>query len=143
MTAVPIPSYFVWLIFVLPYVGTLVAPLTGKGRFRDAAAVLFPLLSALFALDLLIPVIQGNTISLVNSIIPASVPWIPELGVSFGVLSDPYTIIIANLVAWISFLVMLYSVDYMKGDGGLTRYWFFMSFFIGSMQLIVLSNNLL
>ncbi|MDG6909139.1 MAG: NADH-quinone oxidoreductase subunit L [Nitrososphaerota archaeon] len=143
MTAVPIPSYFVWLIFLLPYAGTLAAPLTGRGRIRDVAAVLFSFLSAIFALVLLVPVIEGNTISLVNSLIPASVPWIPELGISFGVLSDPYTVIIANLVAWISFLVMLYSVDYMKGDSGLTRYWFFMSFFIGSMQLIVLSNNLL
>ena len=60
-----------------------------------------------------------------------------------GVLSDPYTMIIVNLVAWISFLVMVYSLDYMKGDSGLTRYWFFMNFFIGSMQLIVLSDNLL
>jgi NADH-quinone oxidoreductase subunit L len=143
MVAVNIPSYFVWLVFVLPYIGTLAAPLTGKGRLRDAVAVIFPFVSALFALTLLFPVIEGNTINLVNSIIPASVPWIPELGISFGVLSDPYTVIIANLVAWISFLVMLYSVDYMKGDGGLTRYWFFMSFFIGSMQLIVLSDNLL
>ena len=143
MTAVPVPSYFVWLIFILPYVGTVAAPLTGKGKVRDVAAVLFPFLSAVFAFFLLIPVIEGDTISLVNSIIPASVPWIPEVGVTFGVLSDPYTVIIANIVAWISFLVMLYSVDYMKGDGGLTRYWFFMSFFIGSMQLIVLSDNLL
>ena len=38
---------------------------------------------------------------------------------------------------------MVYSLDYMKGDSGLTRYWFFMNFFIGSMQLIVLSDNLL
>ncbi|MDG6953767.1 MAG: NADH-quinone oxidoreductase subunit L [Nitrososphaerota archaeon] len=143
MTAVSVPSYFVWLIFILPYVGTLAAPLTGKGKVRDIAAVFFPFLSAIFALYLLIPVLQGDTISLFNSIIPTSVPWIPELGINFGVLSDPYTVIIANLVAWISLLVMVYSVDYMKGDSGLTRYWFFMSFFIGSMQLIVLSDNLL
>ncbi|MDG6987953.1 MAG: NADH-quinone oxidoreductase subunit L [Nitrososphaerota archaeon] len=143
MTAVPVPSYFVWLIFILPYVGTLAAPLTGKGKVRDIAAVFFPFLSAIFALYLLIPVLQGDTISLFNSIIPTSVPWIPELGINFGVLSDPFTVIIANLVAWISLLVMVYSVDYMKGDSGLTRYWFFMSFFIGSMQLIVLSDNLL
>ncbi|MDW0235950.1 MAG: NADH-quinone oxidoreductase subunit L [Nitrososphaeraceae archaeon] len=31
----------------------------------------------------------------------------------------------------------------MHGDSNLTRYWFFMLFFIGSMQLIVLSDNLL
>lgn len=141
--AVNIPSYFVWLVFIFPYLGTVAAPLTGKGKIRNLVAVLFPLLSALFALTLLIPVLEGNSIDLVNSLIPASVPWIPELGISFGVLSDPYTVIIANLVAWISFLVMVYSVDYMRGEGGLTRYWFFMSFFIGSMQLIVLSDNLL
>ena len=34
-------------------------------------------------------------------------------------------------------------VGYMHGDRNLTRYWFFMLFFIGSMQLIVLSDNLL
>ena len=48
-----------------------------------------------------------------------------------------------NLVAWISFLIMVYSTGYMHGDRDLTRYWFFMLFFIGSMQLIVLSDNLL
>jgi NADH-quinone oxidoreductase subunit L len=48
-----------------------------------------------------------------------------------------------NLVAWISFLIFVYSLGYMHGDKNLTRYWFFMLFFIGSMQLIVLSDNLL
>jgi NADH-quinone oxidoreductase subunit L len=48
-----------------------------------------------------------------------------------------------NLVAWISFLIMVYSMGYMHGDKDMTRYWFFMLFFIGSMQLIVLSDNLL
>src|SRR6185503_17233944 len=36
-----------------------------------------------------------------------------------------------------------YSTGYMHGDRDLTRYWFFMLFFIGSMQLIVLSDNML
>ena len=31
----------------------------------------------------------------------------------------------------------------MHGERDLTRYWFFMLFFIGSMQLVVLSDNLL
>jgi NADH-quinone oxidoreductase subunit L len=143
MTVVMIPSYLIWMVFVVPFVGALVTPLTGRSRLRDYIAVAFSLVSALFALALLIPVIEGQTLSVYNSLIPTSVPWIPELGINVGVLSDPYTVIIVNLVAWISFLVMVYSLDYMKGDGGLTRYWFFMNFFIGSMQLIVLSDNLL
>ena len=48
-----------------------------------------------------------------------------------------------NVVAWISFLIFVYSAGYMHGDRDLTRFWFFMLFFIGSMQLIVLSDNLL
>ena len=60
-----------------------------------------------------------------------------------GVLADPLAIVMSNLVAWISFLIFVYSTGYMHGDRDLTRYWFFMLFFIGSMQLIVLSDNLL
>jgi NADH-quinone oxidoreductase subunit L len=40
-------------------------------------------------------------------------------------------------------LIMIYSTGYMKGDKDITRFWFWMLFFIGSMQLIVLSDNLL
>ncbi|MDA4136121.1 MAG: NADH-quinone oxidoreductase subunit L [Thaumarchaeota archaeon] len=143
MTSEMIPSYYVWMVFIIPFVGALVAPLTGKTRARDYIAVMFALVSAIFTLLLLVPILEGKTISLYNSLIPTSVPWIPELGINVGMLSDPYTIIISSLVGWISFLVMVYSLDYMKGDQGLTRYWFFMNFFIGSMQLIVLSDNLL
>ena len=49
----------------------------------------------------------------------------------------------ANVVGWISFLIMVYSTGYMKGDKDIVRFWFWMMFFIGSMQLIVLSDNLL
>jgi len=143
MSSEMIPSYYLWMVFVVPFVGALVVPLTGKSRARDYIAVAFALVSALFALLLLIPILQGKTLTVFNSLIPVSLPWIPELGVNVGVLSDPFTIIVSNLVAWVSLLVMVYSLDYMKGDSGLTRYWFFMIFFIGSMQLIVLSDNLL
>jgi NADH-quinone oxidoreductase subunit L len=49
----------------------------------------------------------------------------------------------SNLVAWISVAIFVYSISYMHGQKSLIRYWFFMLFFIGSMQLIVLSDNLL
>jgi NADH-quinone oxidoreductase subunit L len=143
MTSEMVPSYGIWLVFILPFLGALLMPVVGKSRLRDFLAVAFSLVSAVFALALLIPVLQGMTLEVYNSVIPTSVPWIPELGINVGVLSDPFTIVVSNLVAWVSFLVMVYSLDYMKGDSGLTRYWFFMSFFIGSMQLIVLSDNLL
>ncbi len=69
--------------------------------------------------------------------------WIASLGINAGVLLDPLSIIMANVVAWVSFLIMVYSLAYMHGEEGLSRYWFFMNFFIGSMLLLVMSDNLL
>ncbi|MDA4117702.1 MAG: NADH-quinone oxidoreductase subunit L [Thaumarchaeota archaeon] len=140
-----LPSIYLWLVVIFPFAGALLTPLLAKAgkKVRDYGAVLFSGLSALFAVLLLIPVLQGDSISIYNSVIPTSVPWISELGIDMGVLYDPYTIIIVNVIALVSLLIMVYSLDYMKGERGLTRYWFFMTLFLGNMQLIVLSNNLL
>jgi NADH-quinone oxidoreductase subunit L len=73
----------------------------------------------------------------------SQISWISSLNIKAGVLADPLAVVMTNLVAWISFLIMVYSTGYMHGDKDLKRYWFFMLFFIGSMQLIVLSDNLL
>ena len=78
-----------------------------------------------------------------GSTIHSEVNWISIANLQAGVLADPLSILMTNLVAWISFLIFVYSIGYMHGDKNLTRYWFFMLFFIGSMQLIVLSDNLL
>jgi NADH-quinone oxidoreductase subunit L len=140
-----IPSYFVWLIFILPYVGALVTvALRRTGRLGDYAAAAFAFLSALFAFTMLIPVLQGQPVSVSNvGPLTVSVPWISGLGLTMGVLTDSYTAILTNIVAWVSFLIVFYSLEYMKDDGGHNRYFFFITLFIGSMQLIVLSDNLL
>jgi len=140
-----IPSYFIWLIFILPFVGALVtAALRKFGRLGDYAAAAFAFLSAIFAFTMLIPVLEGQPLT-INNVGPltTSVPWISGLGLTMGVLSDSYTAIITNVVAWVSFLIVFYSLEYMKEDGGHNRYFFFIALFIGSMQLIVLADNLL
>jgi NADH-quinone oxidoreductase subunit L len=139
-----IPSYYIWLVFILPYAGALAtAALRKAGRVRDFVAVASSLLSAIFAFDLLLPLLTGQSASVYDSIIPRSVQWISGLNLTVGVLSDPYTAILTNVVAWVSFLIMVYCLEYMKGDSGSARFFFFMTLFIGSMQLIVLSDNLL
>ena len=131
-------SLNVWLIWILPMVGAMLAPLFAKagGRARDIAPVGFSLASAILAATLIPVALAGDEVH-------SQYPWIPEIGINAGVLADTLSIIMTNLVAWISFLIMVYSIGYMKGDRDLIRYWFFMNFFIGSMQLIVLSDNLL
>lgn len=140
-----IPSYFVWLIFILPFVGALVTvSLRKAGRLGDYAAAGFSFLSAVFATTMVLPLLEGQSLT-VNSVAPlsTSVPWISGLNLTFGVLTDPYTAVLTSVIAWVSFLIVLYSLEYMKEDGGHNRYFFFITLFIGSMQLIILSDNLL
>jgi NADH-quinone oxidoreductase subunit L len=140
-----IPSYFIWLIFILPYVGALVTvALRRAGRIGDYAAAAFAFVSAVFAFTMLLPLLEGQTLG-VTSVPPlsTSVPWISGLGLTMGVLTDPYTAILTNVVAWVSFLIVFYSIEYMRDDPGHNRYFFFITLFVGSMQLIVLSDNLL
>ena len=127
-----------WLVWIVPFIGAALIPALAKKsiRFSNMSAVGFAIISALLAATL-IPIVGSG------SEIHSQIPWIPTLNIKAGILADPLSVIMTNLVAWISSLIIIYSVGYMHGDRDLTRYWFFMLFFIGSMQLIVLSDNLL
>src|SRR5829696_2012612 len=128
----------VWLVWLLPFVGAaIIAAVARAGhRARDYTAVGFALASAISAATLMPTALDVGEVH-------SQIPWISALNIKAGILADPLSIIMTNLVAWISSLIIIYSVGYMHGDRDLVRYWFFMLFFIGSMQLIVLSDNLL
>ena len=127
-----------WLIWMLPFAAALIMPGIGKLSKKSTGyvAVGFALMSALSAASLIPLALEAGEVH-------SQIMWIEALGLKAGVLADPLSIIMANVVGWISFLIMIYSTGYMKGDKDITRFWFWMLFFIGSMQLIVLSDNLL
>ena len=127
-----------WLVWILPFIAALIMPAIGKASKNSTGyvAVAFALMSALSAASLLPMALDGHEIH-------DQIMWINAIGLEAGVLADPLSVIMANVVGWISFLIMIYSTGYMKGDKDITRFWFWMMFFIGSMQLIVLSDNLL
>jgi NADH-quinone oxidoreductase subunit L len=131
-----------WLCWILPIIGALLMPLIAKlgNKVRDYAAVIFAFSSVVAAGSMLPTLFGGHA--------PGDIQlttWINFMGkpLNVGVLVDPLSILIANVVAFISFLIIVYSVGYMHGDEHLTRYWFFFLFFIGNMLLLVLSDNLL
>lgn len=128
----------VWLVWILPFVAALIMPGVGRAskKATNYVAVGFALASALSAASLLPMALGGDEIH-------HQIMWIEAIGLEAGVLADPVSVIMANVVAWISFLIMVYSTGYMKGDRDIIRFWFWMMFFIGSMQIIVLSDNLL
>jgi NADH-quinone oxidoreductase subunit L len=127
-----------WLVWILPFAAAMIIPGIGKlsKHATGYVAVAFALMSALSAATMIPVALEAHELH-------HQIMWIEALGLKGGVLADPLSIIMANVVGWISFLIMIYSTGYMKGDKDITRFWFWMMFFIGSMQLIVLSDNLL
>jgi len=130
-----------WLCWIFPALGAVVALLVAKfsGKLRDATVISFSFLGLLMAVFLLPELFTYAFVD--KSVFSIALPTGGVL--SFGLLVDPLSIILANVVAFLGFLIMVYSLKYMENDAGLTRFWFLMSIFIGSMLLVVLADNLI
>jgi NADH-quinone oxidoreductase subunit L len=63
----------------------------------------------------------------------------PEIGLYF----DPVTLIMVLVITLVSFLIHLYSVEYMRDDEGFSRFFAYMNLFVAAMLTLVLANNLL
>lgn len=129
------------LCIFAPLVGAALTPLFAKihPKARDIWAVLSALTAAGAALSLLPGIFQPESFP-----VEYAYTWLENpIKISFGILLDPISIVVACVVATVSSIIMLYVVGYMKGDPGQTRFWMWMNAFIGSMLLLVLSNNLL
>ncbi|ABM80063.1 NADH-quinone oxidoreductase subunit L [Hyperthermus butylicus] len=68
--------------------------------------------------------------------------WVRSLGVAFSLDVDLLAAIMGVVVATLSFLIAVYSVEYI-GEWGAPRYWFFYSFFVASMLLLVYAGDMI
>ncbi|MEA2090172.1 MAG: NADH-quinone oxidoreductase subunit L [Thermoproteota archaeon] len=130
--------YAPWLCWLIPIIGAILTPLFALAhrRLRDYAPGAFVGASVIFSFSMM-PDVHGGT--LVNW----KIPWVTSLGINLGVLIDPLSVLMASLVSGIGLLVLMFSLEYMRGDPGLTRYWFFTQLFIGGMVMVVMADNLL
>ena len=58
-----------------------------------------------------------------------------------AILVDPLSVFMCLVVSGVSFLIHVYSVAYMGGDRGYTRYFAYLNYFVFSMLLLVLAAN--
>src|SRR3989449_3165155 len=64
-----------------------------------------------------------------------------DLAVNLGFLVDPLTCVMMLVVTGVGFLIHVYSVGYMHGEEGFTRFFAYMNLFMVSMLLLVMGNN--
>jgi NADH-quinone oxidoreductase subunit L len=59
------------------------------------------------------------------------------------ILVDPLSVLMICVVAGVSMLIHLYSISYLQGDRGYSRFFAYLNFFVFSMLLLVLAGNFL
>ena len=123
------------LVILLPWVGALLVWLVRntRPRLQHALAILFSVGAAIASLVLLEYASAESAIQI-------------PLGSAFGVLTfnpDGLAVTLTAIATVIGALAVLFSMEYMRGDEQLGRYYFLILFFIGAMTGLVLSGNLL
>lgn len=128
-----------WLSWIFPAIGALLSISMAKtGRtVRGVTVVIFSFLGWLMAV-FMIPNLFGSTI------VDKQLFWfgIPNGAVlQMGMLVDPLSIVLANIVALLGLLILVYSLKYVEDDPNSGRYWFLMSLFMSGMLLLVMADN--
>jgi NADH-quinone oxidoreductase subunit L len=132
-------------IILLPLLSFLIIVfLTKKAKMLSAMIALASVgSSAVLSIIILIKMLSGSKTQEI------SVDWlnVPSTGslkglhVQMGILIDPLSSLMLVIVTFVATLVILYSLGYMKGDEGFSRYFAFISLFAFSMLGLVLANN--
>ena len=71
--------------------------------------------------------------------------WLPSMSIPLQVKVDGLSVLVSTFVAFVSFLIVVYSVGYMQKEGGegLSRYYSLILLFIGGMLGLVMAGNLI
>lgn len=142
-------SYIAW-VPLLPLAGFVVLGLFGKKYFRSFAGTIGTL--ALLASTVLSLVaawqyffIDGKVNGAYQTITVLKYTWLefsPGLSIDMGILLDAPSIMMIVVVCFVSLMVHVFSLGYMKGEERFATYYAFLSLFTFSMLGLVLSTNI-
>lgn len=137
-------EYLLWAIPLAPLIAMVVCAtlsITGRGKdFAHIPAALGLLVSAACAVLALLGSSGGQSIRIVEGY-----SWLNlgRIQVPINLRVDALGFVQIFVVTFVSFLVVVYSAGYMKGDKGYARYFAAFSGFVFSMTMLVLSSNLI
>ena len=129
--------YWAWLSWAIPLVGVPLVPLVAMldERLRGWLAVAVSgggMVAALYGASTFgKATTEGFTL------------WFPALSVTLQVKVDELSVLVGAFVSFVSFLVVVYSLGYMKEEPGQSRYYSLVLLFVGSMMGLVMSGNLI
>jgi proton-translocating NADH-quinone oxidoreductase, chain L len=135
-----------WLIPALPFLSfLLIAFVTKRSKGLSSTVSILAILTALgLAVAIGTGVIQSGAEIVENPAI-VNVNWLNIMGlkINFGTVIDPLSAMMLFVVTLVASMVQIYSLGYMHGDKGWSRYYAYQSLFASAMLGMVLATNLL
>ncbi|MEI7801457.1 MAG: proton-conducting transporter membrane subunit, partial [Bacteroidota bacterium] len=89
--------------------------------------------------------VVGMTNGIYQAIIPMKLEWLrfsPGVSIDMGIILDPISVMMLVVVTFISLMVHIYSLGYMKGEERFAVYYSFLDLFTFSMLGLVMATNL-
>ncbi|MBN2319023.1 MAG: NADH-quinone oxidoreductase subunit L, partial [Acidobacteria bacterium] len=137
---------YIWLIPLLPLIGSAINGFTGKKLPKSAvtgiacgsAGISLILASVSFFELLQLPPDDRH-------VLIRCFTWIAsgDFIAKAEFLLDPLSAVMILVVTGVGFVIHVYSIGYMHGDGGYYRFFAYMNLFLFSMLVLVLAGNFL
>ncbi len=147
-----IPNGWIWLIPAFPLLGAVLNGLFVlffPGRKTSFAERIYSVIgcgaSVFSFLAAFLVFLQFKNLHENVCLVQDLFDWIEAGGfhVRLNLQLDSLSIVMAVFITFVSSLIHLYSVGYMKGDEGFGRYFVFLNLFLFSMLVLVMAENLL
>ena len=136
----------VWLIPAFPLAGVLILMALGRRLGEPRAGWLATaMMGGSFIATLLVFIGLVGHEGGERETVLTLFEWVPagKLAVDIGFLADPLSITMALFVTGVGALIHLYSIGYMHGDEGFSKFFVYLNLFAFSMLMLVLGDNLL
>jgi NADH-quinone oxidoreductase subunit L len=138
------------LIPLLPFLSFLLLGLFGKSFFRNKAGLVgFVLMLVSFLISAVTASVyffrEGKVDGVFQQMVPFEISWLTfgnGLSIDMGLLLDPISMMMILVVTFISLMVHVFSLSYMKGEDRFHIYYAFLGLFTFSMLGLVLSSNI-
>ena len=133
-----------WLIPAIPFASALaLAVLPVPRKLVAWIAVAATAASAVVSLLVAIAFLSARPVA--NSYTQVLWTWFDVGGLhpQIAFYFDPLSLIMTVVVAFVSFLIHLYSTEFMIDDEGYSRFFAYMNLFVASMLTLLLADNLL
>lgn len=141
---------YIALIPLLPLAGFLILGLWGRKVFKNSSGIIGTLLlltSCVLALYTAYGYFfeYGKLNGVYQKLIPLQLTWLEfskGVSIDMGIILDPISVMMLVVVTFVSLMVHIYSLAYMKGDERFPVFYAFLGLFTFSMLGLILSSNI-